>query len=70
MAYAGAVEAVFAILIGTGLGYLADRWLGTTPILLFVGLCAGFGSFVLLLVRLTRKLAAHADDVGDPPDGE
>ena len=70
IAYAGAFEAIFAILIGTGLGYLADRWLDTTPILMLVGLAAGFGSFVLLMLRLGRKLAERAEDAGDPPHDE
>jgi F0F1-type ATP synthase assembly protein I len=32
---------VFCLLAGSSLGWLVDRWLGTFPILLFVGLIAG-----------------------------
>ena len=62
IAYQGAVEAVLAILIGAGLGYLVDRWLGTAPGFMLAGLIAGFGAFILLIVRLSRKLADLEDD--------
>jgi F0F1-type ATP synthase assembly protein I len=59
---AAAFEAVFAILIGAGLGYLVDDRFGTSPLYLFVGIAIGFGAFVLRLVRLGRAL--------QPSDGE
>ena len=62
IAYQGAVEAVLAILIGAGLGYLVDRWLGTAPGFMLAGLIAGFGAFILLIVRLSRKLADLEED--------
>ena len=62
IAYQGAVEAVLAILIGAGLGYLVDRWLGTAPGFMLAGLIAGFGTFILLIVRLSRKLADLEED--------
>jgi F0F1-type ATP synthase assembly protein I len=34
---------VVCLLGGCGLGWLVDRWLGTFPIFLFVGLIAGVG---------------------------
>jgi F0F1-type ATP synthase assembly protein I len=55
-AYQGALEAVFAILIASGLGYWADGRLGTSPWLLLLGVVIGFGSFVLRLFRLGRQL--------------
>lgn len=69
LAYSGAIEAVLAILIGVGLGYLVDRWLESAPAFMLVGLVAGFGSFILLIVRLTRKLA-EAEEDGETTDGE
>ena len=61
-AYQGALEAVFAILIAGGIGYWADGRFGTSPRLLILGFAIGFGSFVLRLFQLGRRL--HA---GDPP---
>lgn len=44
-----------AILAGGGLGYLLDRWLHTSPILMLVGGVAGFAlGFWDLLKRLRR----------------
>ena len=56
MAYQGAVESIFAILISTGLGYLADSRWESEPWGLLVGLSIGFAAFVLRLVRLGREL--------------
>jgi F0F1-type ATP synthase assembly protein I len=53
--YQGSLEAVFAILIATGLGYLVDWKFGSSPRGLIAGMCVGFGSFVLRLWRM-RKL--------------
>ncbi len=55
-AYQGAFEAVFAILVGVLAGHWADGALGTRPWLLLLGFAVGFGSFVLRLVRLGRRL--------------
>lgn len=55
-AYQGAFEAVFAILVGAGIGYWADGHFGTSPRYLLIGTAIGFGSFVLRLFRLGRHL--------------
>jgi len=51
-------QLVFSILLFLGLGYLADRWLGTRPMLmligLLVGLGAGFYAFWLRVVRASQ----------------
>jgi F0F1-type ATP synthase assembly protein I len=59
LAYQGAAEAVFSILIAAGIGYWADRHFGTAPRYLLIGTAVGFGSFVIRLVRLGRQL--HLD---------
>ena len=51
-AYQGAVEAVFAIVIATLLGYWADEHFNTAPRWLITGAVVGFGAFVLRLVRM------------------
>ena len=50
--YQGALEAVLAIPIGAGLGYLADKNLETGPVGLFIGFAFGFGAFILRVVRM------------------
>lgn len=56
IAYAAAV-ALFAAVISMGLiGWLLDRWLGTAPWLLVVGLVLGAAAGFYEFVRLTSKL--------------
>lgn len=55
-AYQAAFEAVFAILIGVGLGYWADASFDSAPWGLLLGFALGFAAFVLRLVRLARQL--------------
>jgi F0F1-type ATP synthase assembly protein I len=63
-AYQGALEAVFAIAIGAGVGYWADRRFASSPRWLIVGTVVGFGAFVLRLWRLRRLF-----DEGSPRGG-
>ena len=44
-----------ALAIGWGLGYLLDRWLGTSPVLSLVGLAFGLVLAVLMTVVRVRK---------------
>jgi ATP synthase protein I len=48
-----------SILAGTLLGYLADRWLGTEPWLVVLGIVAGSYSGFMALYRKS----AHLDEV-------
>jgi ATP synthase protein I len=57
-AYQGAFEAVFAIVIGAGVGFALDRRFETDPWGVLIGLVLGFAAFVLRLVRLGRALQA------------
>ncbi len=47
-----------SVIVGTGAGYLADRWLHTKPWLLLagilLGLISGFTSFVMVISRLSK----------------
>jgi F0F1-type ATP synthase assembly protein I len=56
LAYQGGVEAVFAMLIATGVGYWADQHFETLPRYLLIGMIFGFTAFVLRLLRLGRQL--------------
>jgi ATP synthase protein I len=73
-AYQGAFEAVFAIVIGAGLGFASDRRFGTEPWGVIVGLVLGFGAFVLRLVRLGRAVQEaereRRDESGGPGGGD
>ncbi len=67
-AYEGALEAVFAILIATGLGYWADRKLDTAPVAMIVGAVIGFCAFVLRLMRLRPPPEPSPSDAGGSED--
>ncbi len=57
------MEAVLAVPVAMGIGYLADDYFGTEPRYLLIGTVIGFGSFVLRLLRM-RKLI---EDPMTPP---
>ena len=44
----------FSVMIGAGGGVLLDRWLGTSPWLMFLGLLAGFAAGVRNLVQASK----------------
>ena len=67
-AYQGAVEAVGAIMICTGLGYWADQKLDTGPVWLIVGAVIGFCAFVLRLMRLRPLLEPSPSDASGSED--
>ncbi len=51
-------EFIAAILVGTGMGYLLDLWLGTAPWLMLVMLLVGFGAGVLNVTRSVSDMNA------------
>ena len=70
IAYQGATEAFFAVLIAIGVGYWADQRFGTSPLYVLIGAGVGFGALVLRLFRLGRqieRLRAPGDDDAGPP---
>ena len=52
------IEFVSALIAGGGLGYFADRYFGTAPILMFVGvflgIAAGFWNLYRVVSRFER----------------
>jgi F0F1-type ATP synthase assembly protein I len=62
LAYQGAFEAVFAILVAAGFGYWADEHFDTSPRYVLIGTVVGFASFVIRLLRLGRQLEVSGPD--------
>ena len=56
IAYAAGLTMFFSVASLTGVGWLLDRWLGTAPWLLVVGVVLGAISGFYQFVRLTSKL--------------
>lgn len=56
LALAGRVgaELVASTIVGAGLGYGLDHWLGTGPWLMIVGLLLGAAAGVLGIIRLVK----------------
>jgi F0F1-type ATP synthase assembly protein I len=59
--YQGAMEAVLAIPVGAGFGYLADRQWESAPVGLLIGFAIGFGAFILRLVRMRPPADGDSD---------
>jgi ATP synthase protein I len=49
------VEFIIAVLLFGGLGWLADRWLGTRPWLMLTGGALGFAGGLWLLIKMARR---------------
>lgn len=69
LAYQGAFEAIFAILIAAGFGYWIDASFDTLPFGLLIGTAIGFTAFVLRLLRLGRLLQEATDEEATENDG-
>ncbi len=50
------VELVAALIVGVGIGYLLDRWLGTTPWLLLVFFLLGSAAGIMNVFRVMNNL--------------
>lgn len=57
LAYAAALSLFAAVLAGLIVGWLLDRWLGTWPWLLVVGLVLGSVAGFYEFIRATSKLS-------------
>ena len=60
-------EFVAAVLVGAGIGYLLDLWLGTSPWILLVMLIVGFAAGVL---NITKTVAAMNQATPPPPGSD
>jgi ATP synthase protein I len=52
------VELVAALIVGTGIGLLLDRWLGTAPWLMVVFLLLGAAAGFMNVLRVMRGMGA------------
>ena len=57
IAYAAALTLFAAVVSFCGIGWVLDRWLGTKPWLLVVGIVVGAAAGFYEFVRLTSKLS-------------
>lgn len=57
IAYAAAIALFASVLSFLGVGWLLDRWLGTSPWFLVVGIVLGSGFGLYEFVRITSKLS-------------
>jgi F0F1-type ATP synthase assembly protein I len=49
------LSAAVALMAGAGLGYLVDRWAGTSPVFTLVGVVLGLAMAVAMTVAQVRK---------------
>ncbi len=50
------VELLASLIVGGGLGYLADTYFGTTPVLISIGLFLGMSAGLLNVYRTVSRL--------------
>ena len=63
------VELLGATLTWTGLGFLADRWLGTTPWLLALGAILGNAAGIYLVWLRSNRMEGASSGRPEGPDG-
>jgi ATP synthase protein I len=61
-------ELVAGVVVGAGIGWLIDRWLGISPWGLIVFLLLGFAAGVLNVMRSAGLIPAPDDGTGQGPD--
>ena len=60
----------FTVIVGAGLGYLLDRWLGTRPILTVVGTLVGAAmAFLWVYMKVSRDEARYRKEHPRNPKG-
>ncbi len=53
------------VVVGTGLGYYLDRWLGTSPLLLLLFTLFGFAAGIRALLRFAQQSPAPGPPTAD-----
>jgi F0F1-type ATP synthase assembly protein I len=49
------LSAAMALVVGGGLGYLLDRWIGTTPLFTLIGVALGLVTAIMMVRVRVRK---------------
>jgi ATP synthase protein I len=62
-------EFIAAIMVGVGIGWVIDRWAGTSPWGLIVFLLLGFAAGVLNVLRSAGMVAEHGPKAPPGKDG-
>lgn len=67
-------ELIAGVVVGGGMGWALDRWLGSTPWLLMLFLVFGFAAGLLNVIRTARRMQARAEPMQrsapSVPDGD
>lgn len=69
MAFRLSTEMVAGLVVGGGMGWLLDRWLGTAPWFLLVFFVLGMAAGILNVFRTARELSAQAARQAEEDDG-
>ena len=77
LAFRLATELVAGLVVGGGIGWFLDKWLGTSPIMLLVFFMLGAVAGILNVIRTARQMQAefasttdhHANRHDDPRHG-
>ena len=64
------IELVSAVVVGVGIGWLLDRWLGTQPWLLILFFMLGAGAGMLNVVRAADRLKIGKGSNGGGGSGD
>lgn len=63
MAWRLSTELVVSVLVGTGLGHLLDKFFGTGPWILLVGLGFGFAAGIMTTLRTADRMDAVSANI-------
>lgn len=55
------VELLAGLLVGLGMGYVIDGWLGSRPWFMLVFMILGLGAGILNVMRVTRSMERQAE---------
>ena len=65
LAFRLAVELVAGLVVGGGIGWLLDYWLGTLPIMLLLFFVLGTAAGILNVIRTARQMQAGVGSSGN-----